>query len=167
MAGKTTTKKSRKSPKKAPKKAAPKKATAPKAAAPKSAKNGRGSPEAVEKRRVARQLNALISGKKSAASAKLDGRSARKRDRVFADLKEKNLKPIEVLTRVADLMEMGETAASIKKAGVRPLKTAFSANTEEARAAVMSVQKAYNFPPSAWKFIGVTLPAAETAQAAE
>jgi len=167
VAGKTT-KKSRKAPsKKAPsKKAAPTKRAAAKAFAPKAATR-RGSPEAIEKRRVARQLNALISGTKSDASAKLDGRSARKRDRIFGDLKEKNLKPIEVLTRVSDLMAMGETAASIKKAGVRPLNTAFSANTEEARASVMSVQKAYNFPPTAWKFIGVTLPTAETAQAAE
>jgi hypothetical protein len=163
VAGKTTKKKSRKAPlKKAPsKKAAPTKRAATKVA------TRRGSPEAIEKRRVARQLNALISGTKSDAGAKLDGRSARKRDRIFYDLKEKSLKPIEVLTRVSDLMAMGETAASIKKAGVRPLNTAFSANTEEARASVMSVQKAYNFPPTAWKFIGVTLPTAETAQAAE
>lgn len=157
MAGKKTTKKSR-----AAKKTAPKKAR--KAPAPKAVKGGRGSPEAVEKRRVARRLNAMLT---SDAPVAIDGRTLRKRDRIVADLKDKQLKPVEVLIRISDLMAMGETTASIKKMGVRPIKTSFSADTPEIRAAVAQVQEAYNFPPAAWRFIGVTLGSEATEEAAQ
>lgn len=159
MAGKKTTKK------RAAKKAAPKKAkkvTRERAVS----SGGRGSPEAIEKRRVARQLNTLILGGASSGGESLDGRTARKRERILADLKEKQLKPVEVLLRVADLIGMGETFASIKKLGVRPLKTAFAADTDEAREAIAKVQSAYNFPADAWRFIGVTI-TEEQAEAAE
>lgn len=126
---------------------------------------GRGSPEAIEKRRVARQLNAMLTkGSGGAAEATLDGRTARKRERLISDLKKRALKPIEVLSRVSDLMGMGETLSSIKKLGVKPLKTAFAADTEEAGSAIDAVQSAYGFPVDAWKFVGVTLDRAEAAE---
>ena len=63
---------------------------------------GRGSPEAVEKRRSARALNALF----SAASGGLDGRTERRRKRLLAELKDgrggEALSAIEVLTHAAE-----------------------------------------------------------------
>lgn len=160
MAGKKTAKKSRASKKSA----APRKPR--KAPAKPAASSGRGSPEAIEKRRVARKLNAILS--KESVTSTLDGRSARKRDRIFAELKDKPLKPVEVLIRITDLLAMGETASSIKKAGVRPIKTSLSSDAPEVRGLIAQVQSAYNFPREAWKFIGVKLTdEQEAAQAAE
>jgi hypothetical protein len=147
MAGKKTTKKNKTS-----KSAAPRK---PRKAPEKVVSGGRGSPEAIEKRRVARRLNAILS--KETVVTTLDGRSARKRDRILAELKDKQLKPVEVLIRVTDLLAMGETVASIKKAGVRPVKSSLSVDTDEVRGLIEQVQEAYAFPREAWKFIGVKL----------
>ncbi len=123
-------------------------------AAPKK-KTRRGSPEAVEKRRVARQLNALLSGEST--GKKLDGRTEKKRQRMIATLKgEKGpkLKPMERVQMASELMGMGETMASLKKHGVKTDKVAQSDETLEL---VERTQSIYGFEPSAWRILGIRL----------
>jgi hypothetical protein len=120
---------------------------------------GRGSSEAIEKRRVARQLNALF-GPSGGQNGKLDGRTEKRRKRLLKELKEgrrgKPLKPIEVITHANELLELGETLASIRKNGVRSVKSegAFSAEQLEA---VQRTQSAYGFRPEVWKLLGVDI----------
>ena len=121
---------------------------------------GRGSPEAIEKRRTARQLNTLLMGGPK-KGAKLDGRTEKRRRRLIKELKGgrsgKELKPIDVVTHVNELMEIGETLASLKKQGVKPRKTDTS---PEIMDTVSRTQKAYGFRPEAWKMLGIDLTAA-------
>jgi len=126
-------------------------------------KNRRGSPEAIEKRKAARRLNTLLDGGTKGAS-KLDGRTEKRRQRLIKELKDgkggKGLKSMEILTKVDDLMQLGETASSLKRAGVKARR----ANaTPEIVAEAERVQSAYNFAPEAWKFIGITISGAEAA----
>jgi hypothetical protein len=117
---------------------------------------GRGSAEAIEKRRVARQLNALFGPE--GENGKRDGRTEKRRLRLLKELKEgragKALKPIEVITHANELLSLGETLSSIRKNGVRALKndTNFSGAQLEA---VRRAQSAYGFRPEAWKLLGV------------
>ena len=71
---------------------------------------GRGSAEAIEKRRVARQLNSLFGGG-GRPSGKLDGRTEKRRQRLLKELKDgkgdQPLKPIEIITHANELLEMG------------------------------------------------------------
>jgi hypothetical protein len=118
---------------------------------------GRGSKEAIEKRRAARQLNALLTSGGPPGS-KLDGRTEKRRKRLIAELKQGRrgapLKPIDFLTHVNELLSIGETSSSLKKAGVKPRR----ADESEAIAeAAHQVQSAYNFKPDAWKFLGVNI----------
>ncbi|HJK96836.1 MAG TPA: hypothetical protein RMF84_06420 [Polyangiaceae bacterium LLY-WYZ-14_1] len=120
---------------------------------------GRGSKEAIEKRRVARQLNALLAGGPG-ASAKVDGRTEKRRRRLIGELKDgrggQPLKPIDFLSHIDELLELGETLASIKKQGVKPRKTDLTADVEEN---VARTQHAYAFRPSAWKMLGLNVTA--------
>ena len=117
---------------------------------------GRGSAEAIEKRRVARQLNALFGPE--GENGKRDGRTEKRRQRLLKELKEgragKALKPIEIITHADELLSLGETLSSIRKNGVRALKsdTNFSGAQLEA---VRRAQSAYGFRPEAWKLLGV------------
>src|SRR5271163_2347216 len=92
--------------------------------------NRRGSPEAIEKRRAARQFNDVLGGR-GASAQKLDGRTEKRRQRLLKELADgmargrRDLKPLDVLQRVQELMDLGETIGSIRKvAKVR--KTALS-----------------------------------------
>src|SRR5689334_230828 len=83
-------------------------------------KTRRGSPEAIEKRRAARAFNDLLSG---GARVVRDGRTEKRRQRLLSELERgtaragaQPLKPIDVLSRVQALLELGETVAAIKKA---------------------------------------------------
>ena len=121
---------------------------------------GRGSPEAVEKRRSARALNALF----VAASAGLDGRTARRRERLLLELKNGRrgspLSAIDVLTHAAELLSLGETMVSLKKQGVR----ARTVRPEPALLdAARRAQRAYDLPEEVFELLGLetTRPLAE------
>ena len=120
---------------------------------------GRGSNEAIEKRRVARQLNALF-GPSSGQNGKLDGRTEKRRKRLLKELKEgrrgKPLTPIEVVTHANELLELGETLSSIRKNGVRSVKSEGGFSTEQLEA-VQRTQSAYGFRPEVWKLLGVDI----------
>jgi hypothetical protein len=123
------------------------------------AATGRGRPEAVEKRRTARELNTLLGG---ASDKKLDGRTEKRRKRLVKELKTGRrgtpLKPIEVVSHVDELLEIGETLSSLRKQGVKARKTEAS---PEVLDAVKRTQKAYGFRPEAWKMLGVTVEGAK------
>jgi hypothetical protein len=120
---------------------------------------GRGSTEAIEKRRVARQLNALFAPS-SAESGKRDGRTEKRRQRLLKELKEgrrgEPLKPIEIVTHADELLTLGETLASIRKNGVRTSKQEGAFNSDQLEA-VQRTQAAYAFRPEVWKLLGVDL----------
>lgn len=117
------------------------------------ASTGRGSPEAIEKRRVARHLNSILLAGPSATS-KLDGRTEKRRKRLIKELVDGRGKPIDVVSAVNELLEIGETLASLKKQGVKPRKTPLGSDVLDA---VKKAQSAYNFKPDAWKMLGVAL----------
>lgn len=118
-------------------------------------KNRRGSPEAIEKRKVARSFNTLLEGG-GAGKAKLDGRTEKRRQRLIGELKDgkggKDLKPIDVLRKVDELVKIGETSASLKRAGVKTRRTALN---DDVVAHAEKVQAAYEFHKDAWKFLGI------------
>ncbi len=122
----------------------------------KKSSGGRGSAEAIEKRKVARQLNALLAG--SSRVSKLDGRTEKRRERLIKELKDgkrgKALKPIAVVQYVNELLDIGDTIGSIKKQGVKVRKTDV---TSEVTEIVERTQKAYGFRPEAWKMLGLTV----------
>src|ERR1700681_2092943 len=82
--------------------------------------NRRGSPEAIEKRRVARVFNDILGGR-GASAHKLDGRTEKRRQRLLKELEagrargSRELKPLDVLQRVQELMDLGEPLSSIRK----------------------------------------------------
>jgi hypothetical protein len=120
---------------------------------------GRGSAEAIEKRRVARQLNTLFGGT-SSEQGKLDGRTEKRRARLLKELKEgragQPLKPIEIITHANELLTLGETLATIRKNGVRMQKSEGAFSSEQMEA-VQRTQTAYAFRPEVWKLLGIDL----------
>jgi hypothetical protein len=123
---------------------------------------GRGSAEAIEKRRVARQLNTLFG---TASAAKLDGRTEKRRQRLLKELKEgkvgQALKPIEIVTHANELLGLGETLASIRKNGVRTPKLDLDGTPEKVKT-VLRAQEAYGFHPDVWKLLGLDLAVLES-----
>jgi hypothetical protein len=127
---------------------------------------GRGSSEAIEKRRVARQLNALF-GPGGSQNGKLDGRTEKRRKRLLKELKEgrrgEPLKPIEIVSHANELLELGETLSSIRKNGVRSVRidaraqNGISTFSSEQLEAVQRTQSAYGFRPEVWKLLGVNI----------
>jgi hypothetical protein len=115
---------------------------------------GRGSPEAVAKRRAARQLNTLLGANQIRPG--LDGRTEKRRQRLIKELKEGRrgtaLKPIDVVAHVNELMDLGESIASLKKLGVKPRKVEA---TSEILAIVDRTQEAYGFRAEAWRMLGL------------
>lgn len=120
--------------------------------------NRRGSPEAVEKRRLARKLNRLLTEGSDPATA-LDGRSERRRQRLLTELEEgtratpPTLKPIEVLQRAHDLLVLGETMTALRK--VVRVPTTPPIDAEEARTLLAALQRAYDFRPEVYEFLGL------------
>ncbi len=119
--------------------------------------NRRGSPEAIEKRRAARQFNDVLGGR-GASAQKLDGRTEKRRQRLLKELADgmargrRDLKPLDVLQRVQELMDLGETIGSIRKvAKVR--KTALS--PDAILTVVQRLHEAYKFRPEAYRFVGI------------
>jgi hypothetical protein len=125
----------------------------------KSAKSsgGRGSAEAIRKRKVARHLNSIFAGE-GGTDSKLDGRTEKRRKRLVVELSKgkdgEALKPMDVVTHVNELLSIGETSASLRKQGVKPRKI----ELDSARvAAVEEAQAAYKFRSEAWRFLGIEM----------
>jgi hypothetical protein len=120
------------------------------------APNRRGSPEAIEKRRAARMFNDVLGG--HASAGKLDGRTEKRRQRLMKELEvgmargARELKPLDVLQRVQELMDLGEPLSSIRKvAKIR--KT--NLPPESIVDIVGRLQKAYAFRPEVYRFLGI------------
>lgn len=121
------------------------------------AAGGRASPEAVEKRRAARQFNDVLLG--GGRASKLDGRTEKRRRRLLEELSKgtartggRELKPIDVLLRVQALLELEEPIASIKKVCKAPRPVQASDSVIEG---VRALHKAYGFFPEAYAFVGI------------
>jgi hypothetical protein len=120
------------------------------------APNRRGSPEAIEKRRAARIFNDVLGG--HAVAGKLDGRTEKRRQRLMKELEAgmargaRELKPLDILQRVQELMDLGEPLSSIRKvAKVRKSGVA----PENMVEVVGRLQKAYAFRPEVYRFVGI------------
>ena len=119
--------------------------------------NRRGSPEAIEKRRVARLFNDILGGR-GVGGHKQDGRTEKRRQRLMRELEtgkvrgSRELKPLDVLVRVNELLELGESLRSIRKVA-RLRKTVVA---PEAMVEVVSrLHRAYGFRPECYRFVGV------------
>ncbi len=119
--------------------------------------NRRGSPEAIEKRRVARVFNDILGGH-GAASSKLDGRTEKRRQRLLKELEAgkargaRELKPLDVLQRVQELMDLGEPLSSIRKVA-KVKKSTVSADAIVG--VVERLHRAYSFRPEVYRFVGI------------
>lgn len=119
--------------------------------------NRRGSPEAIEKRRVARVFNDILGGR-GAASHKLDGRTEKRRQRLLKELEagkargSRELKPLDVLQRVQELMDLGEPLSSIRKVA-KVKKSAVAPDTIVG--VVERLHRAYSFRPEVYRFVGI------------
>ena len=121
------------------------------------ASGGRGSAEAVLKRRVARKLNQLFSAK--AGEAGVDGRTAKRRERLLAELDKgtrkggDGMKPIDLLVRVNSLLELGEKISTVRK--VVHSRSARHLPPEFAVEILREVHTAYHFRSEAYRFLGL------------
>lgn len=120
--------------------------------------NKRGSPEAVEKRRVARLFNDVLGG--VSASPRRDGRTEKRRQRLVKELEEgmargkRELKPIDVLLRVQELLELGEPLSNLRKV-VKIRQLPPEASAEGLEDVVARLHEAYGFRPEAYRFVGL------------
>jgi len=127
------------------------------AARPPRAPNRRGSPEAIEKRRVARVFNDILGGR-GAAAAKLDGRTEKRRQRLLKELEAgkargtRELKPLDILQRVQELMDLGEPLSSIRKVAKVRKNTV---PPESIVGVVERLHRAYSFRPEVYRFVGI------------
>lgn len=119
--------------------------------------NRRGSPEAIEKRRVARLFNDILGGR-GAGAHKRDGRTEKRRQRLMRELESgksrgtRELKPIDILQHVNELLSLGEPLSSIRKV----TKVRKSAVPPESVVEVVTrLHKAYGFRPECYRFVGV------------
>lgn len=118
--------------------------------------NRRGSPEAIEKRRAARFFNDVLGGRSSAMS-RLDGRTQKRRQRLLKELETgkargtRDLKPLDVLLRVQELLELGEGVSALRKV-VKVKKVGIG---EDVPTAITRLHKAYNFRPEVYRFVGI------------
>jgi hypothetical protein len=119
--------------------------------------NRRGSPEAIEKRRVARLFNDILGGR-GAGVHKRDGRTEKRRQRLMRELEAgkargaRELKPLDVLQHVNELLDLGEPLSSIRKiAKVRK----GTVPPDEMVEVVSRLHKAYGFRPECYRFVGV------------
>jgi hypothetical protein len=122
--------------------------------------NRRGSPEAIEKRRVARLFNDILGGR-GVGAHKQDGRTEKRRQRLLRELEQgkvrgaRELKPLDVLVRVHELLELGEPLRSIRKVA-KVAKVGSPMVPPEAMIEVVSrLHKAYGFRPECYRFVGV------------
>jgi len=120
---------------------------------PRAKKTNRGSPEAIEKRKVARMFNDVIG---DAGVSRLDGRTEKRRQRLLRELAGgegvKVLKPLDVLNHVTELLAIGESLGSLTKARRPPKPMPVG---DETVALVRRLHKSYGFPRAAYRFVGV------------
>jgi hypothetical protein len=123
--------------------------------------NRRGSPEAIEKRRAARFFNDVIGGRKL-AGAKLDGRTEKRRQRLLRELENgvargsRELKPLDVLQRVQELIDLGEPISAIRKIAKVSKSARKSGAMDDAMIDVVKrLHEAYNFRPETYRFVGI------------
>jgi hypothetical protein len=118
--------------------------------------NRRGSPEAIEKRRAARLFNDVLGGR--GGVHKRDGRTEKRRQRLMRELESgmvrgaRELKPLDILVRVHELMELGEPLRSIRR--ITKVRRA-AASAEEMVGVVSRLHRAYGFRPECYRFVGV------------
>jgi hypothetical protein len=119
--------------------------------------NRRGSPEAIEKRRAGRMFNDVLGGG-GAGARKRDGRTEKRRMRLMRELESgkvrgaRELKPLDVLQRVHELLELGEPLRSIRKVA----KVRKGIVPPEAMIEVVGrLHKAYAFRIECYRFVGV------------
>ncbi len=119
--------------------------------------NRRGSPEAIEKRRAARLFNDILGGR-GAGAHKRDGRTEKRRQRLLRELEQgrvrgsRELKPLDVLQRVNELLLLGEPLSSIRKVA----KMRKSTVPAESMVDVVSrLHRAYGFRVECYRFVGV------------
>jgi hypothetical protein len=124
---------------------------------PPKPQNRRGSPEAIEKRRVARLFNDILGGRGAGAN-KRDGRTEKRRQRLLRELESgkargsRELKPLDILQHVHELLELGEPLSSIRKVA----KVRRGMVTPEAVVEVVGrLHKAYAFRAECYRFVGV------------
>lgn len=116
--------------------------------------NRRGSPEAIAKRRAARAFNDLYS-----SHERRDGRSEKRRLRLLAELESgkrrsgRELKPLEVLVAVDELLGLGEPLLALKK---RVVPTAPLATGPTLARVLGELHAAYGFRPESYAFVGVS-----------
>lgn len=121
------------------------------------ASNRRGSPEAIEKRRVARVFNDVLGGR-GMATHKLDGRTEKRRQRLLKELESgrgrgsRELKPLDVLQHVQELIELGEPLGSIRKVAKVRKPAVLSEGLVKL---VARFHGAYSFRPEAYRFVGI------------
>lgn len=103
---------------------------------------------------MARELNSLIAGD----APKVDGRTERRRTRLLKELRkpEEGLKPIERVQKASELIELGESFASLRKHGATVVKTE---ETRELWELVKRAQVAYEFAQDAWRILGLKVTA--------
>lgn len=128
----------------------------PKTKGVRAAANRRGSPEAIEKRVAARMFNDVLGG--GGPAGRRDGRTEKRRQRLLQELESglargaRELKPLDILTRVQELLDLGETVSTIRKVAKVP-KLAIA--PELVADVVMRLHKAYGFRPEAYRFVGI------------
>jgi hypothetical protein len=121
------------------------------------AANRRGSPEAIAKRRAGRAFNDLFD--QPAGSGLLDGRTRKRRERLLQELEQgktrgsgRELKPLEVLDRVSELLRLGESLVALKKVCRPRPPPATGAKLVET---IRELHQAYRFRSEAYRFVGV------------
>lgn len=119
--------------------------------------NRRGSPEAIAKRRAGRAFNVLLGS--GSGRRRLDGRSQKRRERLLHELRtgktrgsRQELKPLDVLTRVNELLELGESMSVIRKVcrGRAP-----AAGRAALIQVVTDLHQAYGFRADAYRLLGL------------
>lgn len=124
---------------------------------PRRRSNRRAAPDVVDKRRAARRFNALLD--RGGRVTGVDGRTEKRRQRLLGELREgkarstqRPLKPIDVLLRVQALLDLGETAATIRRAA-RPSRPVVA--SAELVDGLRTLHAAYGFDPAAYAFVGL------------
>jgi hypothetical protein len=118
--------------------------------------NRRGSPEAIAKRRAGRAFNDLFD---PGSGGLLDGRTQKRRQRMLYELEHnkargsgRELKPLDVLSHVSELLALGETLAAIRKV----CKPRPAPEVEGSLVTVVQeLHRAYGFRPEAYRFVGL------------
>lgn len=92
------------------------------------------------------------------SAGKLDGRTEKRRQRLLRELEtgkargSRDLKPLDILQHVQELLDLGEPLASIRKVA----KVKKNAIPPEAIVGVVErLHRAYGFRPEAYRFVGI------------